>query len=269
VALDGGFRVAWVESGTVISLPMSASGAFGAASAVNSSATSAVAVTAVACDTGVAYAWEGEVGTQVKHDVLVSLPGAAEQNLTSLAGTTSVTPAIAAAPAGSGFAVVYTQGGAPQLELLDATGAVTFSTSFTATFASAPTVVWDGTGFAAAWQDSAASGGSDVQFVSLFTDGGVEAGPVAIAPAPGTSENPRLVAGNGLLYLAWDDDRTGTAQAQVVRLDTTGLVRAGPTALDATTNPSLAPAPAFSGTNFALIWIGGGSASVDAKLTCF
>ena len=122
----------------------------------------------------------------------------------------------------------------------------------------APSVAWDGARYVIAWQDARVDGiNTDLHATRLDPVSGAVEAPFEVSAATGDQVTPALVAGAGQVLAVWDDRRGGRDEGDVMaaRIDSAGLVldRAG-RVVSAASAPERAPAAAYDGSNYLVVW---------------
>ncbi len=122
---------------------------------------------------------------------------------------------------------------------------------------SSPSVAYNGTNFLVVWEDYRGGSGSDIYGARVNGSGGViDTSGIVISAAAGNQFAP-VVASNGASFLvAWQDFRGGgfsdiygaRVNGSGVVLDTSGI------AISTAANHQAAPALAYDGTNFLVVW---------------
>ncbi|MFP2924285.1 HYR domain-containing protein [Pyxidicoccus sp. 3LG] len=123
-----------------------------------------------------------------------------------------------------------------------------------------PRAAFDGSNFLVVWQDARnqASSGTDVYGARVReSDGAVldpEGLPLAIAPL--SQQQPRVAAGEGFFFVAWQDFRTGSARVHGARVRASDGVILEPSgrALTSTTYLQGVPDVAYGGGSFLVVW---------------
>ena len=119
-----------------------------------------------------------------------------------------------------------------------------------------PSVAFDGTNYLVTWSD-ARSGTFDIYGTRVDKTGTVlDASGFAISTAAGVQDDSAL-AFDGTNYLVtWDDARSGTSNdIYAARVSTFGgVLDPSGIAISTTTNTQRAPAVAFDGTNYTIVW---------------
>jgi len=135
----------------------------------------------------------------------------------------------------------------------------------------APVVAWDGSRYVVAWQDSRVDGITTDLYAARVDPADGDAGaPFELSSAAGDQVTPALVAGAGQVLALWDDRRGGRDEGDVMgaRIDPTGAVLdATGRVVSAASAPERAPAAAYDGSNYLVVWESrrmlGGQASWD------
>lgn len=135
----------------------------------------------------------------------------------------------------------------------------------------APAVAWGGARYVVAWQDARVDGiATDLYAARVDPTGGAVSAPFELSTAAGDQVTPALVAGAGQVLALWDDRRGGRDEGDVMaaRIDPSGAVLdAAGRVVSAASAPERAPATAYDGSSYLVVWESrrmlGGRASWD------
>lgn len=124
----------------------------------------------------------------------------------------------------------------------------------------APAVAWNGSDYLVVWQDTRGAD-TDLYGQRINTAGALVGGEIAISTATGNQINPDVATSGSGWVVAWEDYRSGTADAYAARVTSSGTVSDATGILLAT--PAIrrvAPALACNASNCLVAWEEGSSA---------
>ena len=181
---------------------------------------------------------------------------------TRITTTTGASTHPALAWDGTGYGLVYADDtpGNPELyfQHLDATGKPQ-GASVRLTNATGnsvwPDLVWTGTEFAVAWEDSrAGAANTDIYFQRVDAQG-KKVGPEVKVTTDGSRQNSPILKWDGTGFgLAWTDSRNTDRQVYFAKLSATGQRVGGEVNVSATTFDAAWPDLSYSGSDWAVVW---------------
>jgi len=255
----GGFTVAWIEGGAVLSVRLDADGAAVTSAGQVSRPGEQVTSFALAAgaDGGARYLLQRR-----------EVDGGSTLVLEPVDGVTGpwvgTDPAVATRSDG-GLGIAYRSAS----HLMFSSGADGAPLPMAAPV-SAPSIAYDDPSgsFVIAWANAPAGGSTPIECANAET-----AAPVQIATSQASQPSPRVAAGNGYVYAAWRDDADGGSVVRMARIDAHCAVAAGPRTV-ATSAAELVLAAGGAGFTLGFdpssaLADGGAGATLSAQDFCF
>jgi hypothetical protein len=129
-------------------------------------------------------------------------------------------------------------------------------------FSVLPSLVWTGSEFGIAWDDSR-NGSTEIYFARLDSSGSLIGSDTRISAEAGSSEAPSLTWTGGDYAIAWEDNRDGNSEIYLAKLDSSGSKIGSDIRVTNDAGSSYSSSLKWRGSEYGVLWIDGRDANAE------